>query len=249
MKKNLLSNYIFDLLKSIEQNLSIYIQDKEPECIHRLRVDIKKIKAVFDFIENLYEEKYNTAKLKPLFKRAGKIRETQINIHFLSLFPNPPDNLIEKLKKKENSLTEQFIKSGTQYVKLLNNFRKHVYLPEKPPSINAINKYFEKEKLKANKKLKTKNREDVHSYRAKIKKLMYVYNALPKRIQKEIELNEAKINRQQKKLGDWHDTYSTITFLSNKHFSKKTAEYVLKFKEKEERQFNALLSNLINNQL
>jgi hypothetical protein len=31
---------------------------------------------------------------------------------------------------------------------------------------------------------------------------MYVYNVLPKKTQKEIELNEAEINKQQEKLGD-----------------------------------------------
>ncbi|MBK6642354.1 MAG: hypothetical protein IPG39_14570 [Bacteroidetes bacterium] len=78
---------------------------------------------------------------------------------------------------------------------------------------------------------------------------MYVYDALPKRIQKEIELNKAQINKQQVKLGDWHDTYSAIKFLSHEHFSLETVEYVQKLKDKEKRQFNALLRNLANNHI
>jgi len=210
-------------------------------------VDIKKIKAVFSFSENVYKEKYNTATLKPLFNKAGKIREIQIIIQLLGLFPHPPEKLIVQLKKKENSLTQQFIKCGSRYVRQIKKFRKSVCLPKILPNKITINKYFKKEKKKANKKLKNKNRKDLHRYRAKIKNLMYVYNVLPKKTQKEIELNEAEINKQQEKLGDWHDTYSTIKFLSHENFPVKTVENTVQLKEQEKRQFKALLKNLTNN--
>jgi len=249
VKKNLLNHYVINLLKFIEQNLSIFIKDKKPECLHHLRVDIKKIKAVISFSENIYKEKYNTTNLKPLFVKAGEIREIHLDIHLLGLFPHHSGKLIEQLKKKKNILTLQFIKCDSKYVRLIKKFRKNVCLPEMLPNNKIINKYFEKEKQKANKKLKNKEREELHRYRAKIKKLMYVYDALPKRIQKEIELNKAQINKQQVKLGDWHDTYSAIKFLSHEHFSLETVEYVQKLKDKEKRQFNALLRNLANNHI
>ena len=249
MKKNLLNHFVFDLLKSIEKNLSIYIKNKTPECLHILRVDIKKINAVLSFAERVYNEEYNTSNLKPLFRKAGKIREIQINIHLLELFPLPPKNLIEQLKNKENILTMEFIKSGSRYKRHLKNFRKIIYLPEKLPNKLIINKYFKREKNKANKKLKKQERVDLHKYRAKIKKLMYLFYAFPKSIQKDIEFNELETNRRQEKLGDWHDTYSSINFLSHEHFIENTNEYLLKLKEKEKSQFNALLINLSNDTL
>ena len=100
MKKNILNHFVFDLLKSIENNLSIYIKNKMPECLHILRVDIKKINAVLSFAGSVYKEGYNTGNLKPLFSKAGKIREIQINILLVELFPLPPKYLIEQLKNK-----------------------------------------------------------------------------------------------------------------------------------------------------
>ena len=247
MKKNLLKHYVVNRLKSIEQNLSIYIQDKKPESLHHLRVEIKKIKAVFSFSKKVYKEKYNTAKLKPLFNKAGKIRETQINIHLLGLFPYPPEKLIEQLKKKEYILTLLFVKCSSRYVRLIKEFRKNICLPKILPNKKRINKYFKKEKQKANKKLKNNDRKDLHRYRTKIKKLMYVYNFLPKKTQKEMELNETEINKQQGMLGDWHDTYSTTNFLSHEYLPMKTAENVVKLKEKEKRQFDVLLRTLPKN--
>ena len=242
MKNNHLNHYVIGRLKSITQHFSAYTKDKKPQRLHHLRVDIKKIKAVFSFAEKVYKEKYKTNTLKPLFQKAGKIREIQINTQLLNEFPQPPEKLITQLKKKENILSLQFIKYSSRYLKLIKTLRENIYLPEILPSKKKIKKYFKKEEQKANKKLKNKDKAHVHQYRMKIKKIMYIFKALPNSIQQEIELDETKINKQQKKLGSWHDTYSAINFLSLEQSQLKTAPYILKLKEKEKRQFDALFS-------
>jgi CHAD domain-containing protein len=240
MKKNLLNYYVVDLFRSIEQNLYNYREDKKPESIHSLRVDIKKIKALFSFVKKVYKENYKTNKLKALFRKAGKIREIEINIHLLLAFSNPPKRLINQLKKKENALTQQYLKSIPYFIKLIKKYRKGVSLPGKMPNRKAVKKYFKNEKQKANKKLQNKDRESAHRYRMILKELLYIYNVLPKNLQKEIEFNETEINTLQMKLGDWHDTYSIIKFLSHQNLYKKLSKYILKLKEKESREFNAL---------
>jgi CHAD domain-containing protein len=240
MKKNLLNIYIVNRLRSVEQNLSNYKKDKNPENLHRLRVDIKKIKAIFSFAENAYKEKYDTPKLKPLFQQAGKIREIEINIRLLPAFQSTPKRIIDQLKKKKKILIQQFIKNISSNIKLIKDYSKEVSLPAKLPHTKVIKKYFKKEEQKANKIL-SGTREDIHTYRIKIKKLMHLYNALPERIQKKIKWDKEKISEQLKKLGNWHDTYSAITFFSHLHFPKKSTEFIIKLKEKEKRQFDALL--------
>lgn len=246
MEKNLLNNYVLDLLESIEQNISAFTKDRKPERLHRLRVNIKKIKAIFSFAENIYKVKHDATKLKQLFLKAGKIWEMHININLLGAVPHAPERLITRLKKKENILTQQFIKNSSQYFVLINDFREKVCLPEILRSKKAIIIFFNKERRKANKILQHKDRESMHQYRKKIKKMMYIYNTLPKIMQNKIELNKAEINKKQKKLGDWHDIYSAINYFSHELFPIQTSEYILKLKEKEEKQFNTLLINLID---
>lgn len=247
MKANLLNNYVLKLRKSFEKNLSAYMTDKKPECLHHLRVDIKKIKAVFSFADNIYKEKHDVTKLKPLFLKAGKIREMHINIKLLCAIPPPPEKFINRLKNKENIIVQRFIKNGSRYIMLLKNFYEKAGFPEKLGSKRKIIEYFKKERKKANKILRHKDRESMHRYRKKIKKLLFIYNALPKKVQNKIELDVGKINKQQKKLGEWHDTYSAINYFSHEHYPNLAAEYILKFQEKENEQFNALLINLANN--
>lgn len=74
MPNNLLNQYVVTRIKSITKNLSAYTKDKKPEHLHRLRLEIKKINAVFSFAKNVYGESFNTNKIKPIFKKAGKIR-------------------------------------------------------------------------------------------------------------------------------------------------------------------------------
>lgn len=244
MKDNVLNQYVVQLLKSMEHNLTAYIKNKKPECLHGLRVDIKKIRAIFYFADEVYNEKYKVTSLKPLFDKAGKIREIQINIQLLNEFPKPPKRLITELKIKENGLIGQFVTNGSHYGRLIKNIGQNARLPEITPGKKVIKNFFKREKRKASKELQNRDRESMHHYRMKIKKMMYVYDVLPKKLQKEIELNEEEINEQQKKLGDWHDIYSAIHFLSHKYFPKSTVQYILKMKEKERKQFNSLLNNL-----
>ncbi len=248
MKKNLLNHYVDNQLNSIEQNLILINKDNKPEYLHQLRVSIKRIKAIFSFAEDVFKEKFSIAELKPLFNKAGKIRELQIHIHLLGLFPNPPRKIIKELKQKEDSLSQQFIKNCNRNIKLINNFREHSDLPDKLPNQKVIIKYFNVEKKSATKKLKEFERDELHKYRIKIKKLMYVYNFLPKKTQKEIEFNKVKIKRQQEQLGDWHDNYATINYLSRIKLPLITLKHVLKLKEKEEKQFNTIFTKLIKEQ-
>lgn len=244
MEKKLLDYYVVNRLKSAELQLSAYAKDRKPERLHLFRVEIKKIKAVFSFFQHVCKEKNNVTKLKPLFDDAGAIRELQINIHLLLLIPDSPKRLVAKLQKRESNLVQKLINIIPKYSLLLNEFRKEIYLPELKHSKKLLKDYFKKKKRNANKLLKIEGRENLHCYRIKLKKIMYLYNALPKKIQSKIELNASAIKNLEKKLGDWHDFYTAIAFLSQEQLFLKTTDYFLKLKEKEEKRFTSLITNL-----
>ena len=244
-EKNRLNNYVLDLLEAVNHNLSAYKKDKDPESIHNLRVNIKKIKAVFSFAEKIYKEKHDTSLLMPLFKKAGKIREMQINNRVLSAVPQFPESLISELKMKEDILIRQFLKNTSLYKNQIRDFREKASLSEKLPDKKTIIKYFEKESSKAKSILQNTDREGMHRFRKKIKIIMYMYDVLPLSLQNKIDLNEAEINKQQKSVGVWHDTNAILKFLSDEH-PVETSEYILKLRTKEKRQFNLLLKNLSN---
>lgn len=246
MKKNILNNHVFDHLESLEQNLSSYLVEQKPEYLHQLRLDIKKIRAVFTFASKIYKEKFKATSLKPLFQKAGKIREIHINIELLKEDPDSPENLIPTLKEKENILVQDFIENASAFHLLVKDFHTQVSLPKKLPGKMKIKKYFKKEQEKANKILRQTDSEGLHEYRIRIKKILYAFKALPEELQQKIELDKELIKKHQKELGQWHDTYAALEFYSNEDLSKEATEYISKLKEREKRELSAIIESLTN---
>ena len=83
MKTDVLTTYLDTRFDSIEQNLHAYKEDSKPKRLHRLRVDIKKIRAILRFIRKRYHHEYDLSRLKTVFQRAGTLRELQQHIRVL----------------------------------------------------------------------------------------------------------------------------------------------------------------------
>jgi CHAD domain-containing protein len=238
MKKNLLYHHVSDHLKSIEKHLCAYSKNGKPKNLHLLRLDIKVAKALFSFAEDIYNEPYSVIALKSIFQKAGEIRDIQI----ISSPKHLPGKLIRQLKKKENFLKKQLQNDIPKYIKSIESFRKGVTLPTALPDKELIKAYFEEEMMKANQDFQNQDREGLHQFRKSLKKIMFVYNVLPKKIKKEIDLDEQHINKLQEEVGNWHDSYSSIEFLSCQYLKQKPVEYISKLKQKETKQFNALFA-------
>lgn len=241
MKKDLLYHHVTDHLKSIEKHLYAYSKNNRPKHLHLLRLDIKIAKALLSFAQEVYKEPHSTVELKLLFQKAGEIREIQIMIQLIGSSDDPPQVLIRQLEKKERFLKQKFLNNISRYIKSIKEFRQGVSLPSVLPTQETIKTYFDSQWMIANQKFENKDREGLHQFRKVIKKLMYIYNALPKKLRKEIELDKVPINKLQEKVGKWHDTYSAVDFLSRQHFSKNLVDYIAKLEEKERKQFNSLL--------
>jgi CHAD domain-containing protein len=244
MKKNLLNNYLTERLQSAEQNLSSYFIEQKPEFLHHLRVDIKKIRAAQYFAGYIYDEKFCAGKIRKLFKEAGRIREIQISIALLAILQNPPSALISQLKKKEKALTQTFIKNESGHLNGIRKFRKQIAFPETLAKKKLILEFFDAENSRIKKALQYADREGMHQYRSRIKKLMYVFNLLPERLQKIIELDKLATDKLQQKIGDWHDLHATIQFISEEYQSKKTESGLAELKNNETKQFSNLKRSL-----
>lgn len=244
MKKNLLNSYVIKLLDSIEQQLSSYIKIKDPECLHRLRVAIKKIKAINSFAKKVYLENYDTELLKPIFKEAGAIRETGLTIQLLKSLSPPPTTLISKAESQRDKLIQQFLNSSIAYLQVITDYRNNLNFPEKLGNKKDIKSYFENARQNALEILQRKDREGMHEYRRKIKNLVYVYDVLPKKLQEEIDLDKKLILKQQHQLGEWHDLYVSVQILSTLKISNGAQESIEKLEEEEKRQFQAALEKI-----
>ncbi|MGZ5283451.1 MAG: CHAD domain-containing protein [Bacteroidia bacterium] len=242
MKSKIIASFISNHLKSVERQLYGFDKDRKIERLHSLRVDIKKVRAILSFIEKIYREKFDSSSLKLLFKNAGEIREFQITIELLSLLSLPPQSVIFQFKKEQDSLQQQFINDISQYLHLVRKFRKRTFLDFLMPDKKIVRKYLNSRRKKAARNFNSHSRAKMHRFRKLIKKVMYVYAILPEKMKKLVELDTALIDKVQKDVGCWHDTYAAIGFLSRNIFEEMD-EYISLLKQKEAREFESLFIN------
>jgi CHAD domain-containing protein len=197
------------------------------ETFHELRVEIKKLKALFELI-TFCSKKFKSRKtFKPfrtIFKEAGKIRELQLqqtilekqpSFHLLKKYPN-------RLKKQEIKKTKNFFSLANKRLikKLKGKYRKIIYLIIKIRK-KKVNRYRNKTR-KEIKKLISKNifkKNKMHNFRIRLKMYQYNEKVFPvaqssKLISTQTELSDM--------LGEWHDYEVAILHLKKTIPSYKT---------------------------
>jgi CHAD domain-containing protein len=198
-----------------------------PETFHTLRVEIKKMNALFDLL-NYCSKKFKHKKIyKPfrlIFKQAGKIRELQIEEYLLAEQPNSHllqayRNRLQKLETKE--LLRFFSIVNKSFVrKLKKKYRKIIPMLAKT-SKKKMNRYMD-EKRRAIKKLMCKTnfkKTQMHTFRKRLKTYQYNEKILNCGSQNQ-SLPDKNILSDL--LGKWHDYEVIINHLKKGINSNKT---------------------------
>ena len=191
----------------------------ESKDIHRARLDVKKIFAMYGLFEMLEPEVFKHQggyKLfRPLFRQAGKIREIQVNYLLLSNSPSPGENYpsfikwlegeerravekflqqVRKFREKELANTDKVIRKicyGSSIVKLRS--KTMVYNRQKIAQINEM-------------KMAEPTDREIHQMRQKLK-MMSTISTLVYSIKPGQQLDQiiSALNKTEMMIGDWHD--------------------------------------------
>lgn len=91
--------FLFELYQEKIQSFLLYLEKARKtyhvQDIHQLRVNIKRINAIYQLIENAtalnFEAKSHLKPTREIFKSAGKLREGQVNLELLRTYRLHPD--------------------------------------------------------------------------------------------------------------------------------------------------------------
>jgi CHAD domain-containing protein len=187
--------------------------------IHRGRLDVKKIFALYGLFEMLdpsaFKHRGGYKLFRPLYRQAGKIREIQVNFLLLeSLRPQGavPDLFLDWLREEERKAVQKFLQ-------LVKKFRE----PELAATDKLIGKicksssivklrsktsgYIKSRALKVNELMSEEpGDKDIHKIRQNLKAMStiatLVHSIKPgKRLDKVI----TELNKTEMMIGDWHD--------------------------------------------
>ena len=203
------------LLKSINKaSVTWNIED-----IHGIRVEIKKIRVVFQLLEMVVPKKFNVTEhyisFRELFKHTGMIREIQINLIYLEKYNLDSSAVIPfkkylqrkeiKLKNEFNEIMKKFnmvrfIETGEIIKKLCDDISIERI-------IEKCARFIVKESKRIKKLLAAENTPDeIHKIRKHFKALSAIatllYNINHKKPLKKLLTN---LKKTEIKLGIWHD--------------------------------------------
>lgn len=217
-----LAKYADKQFNSLFESLSLYELTSDPETLHRIRVELKKIKSLFRLI-NYCTKNFHASEeylpLKKIFTEAGMIREVDVA---KELFAEYKIKMIHYEKKiyDQVKLVSVFRKNISSYkeavIKKQNEIKKYF----DGINSNCFGKYILSRKLKLQKQFYPEPAvEKLHKSRKIIKEIIYLSGISRWRKKNLIP----HYDKAQELIGSWHDKIFLLNLLKelNIDFHKK----------------------------
>ena len=201
--------------------LNIYkagITTKEND-IHKARVDLKKIFALFDFFKMIGFDTFKMEEpqkiLNDVFKAAGKIREIQMNLLYIeNLGENDPALKLfsrymkNNYKKKTRRFLQSIIKFDEKRLTQIRGIiKKNCMNLNIEKIIHKCDVFFQMHSAKIKKyRLKSDETENIHKIRKEMKKISAIAGLLNLlQLDEFMENLIAVLSQAEFSIGEWHD--------------------------------------------
>lgn len=226
-----IQKYYLTQLHIFEKDFAALKKDYDEEAIHKMRVSIKRLRALFLFLEYIEPVQFNSKKelklVRRIFKLTGKIRDVQIQKGIIGGIRDTLDlevpDLLRYLQKNEQKAINEFreniggiikkaplidSKKVTGLIKGLSDnqevaIRTIRLLNEKISRIDLLRKDLE-------------NIRDVHEIRIHLKQIHYLFDFTQDYFSRKLFLKMPlkRLKRIETIYGEWHDRVNVISMLN-----------------------------------
>lgn len=205
------------LCNAVSEHLESYCRERDEESLHKLRVVVKKLRALLWLLQRRVVHKPAEAKavLKPLFTQAGLIRSAQMHLAVVKSHGITCASFVQQQQRLEEESGKTLCKKKKQYLRQVERAKKIITQVALNIPNGEARKRIEEEWR--NLFLSTKwpvTSDGWHDKRKKIKRLFYALDFLPKAVNEHLPLDKEWTERLTQKLGEWHDTVLTAEALS-----------------------------------
>jgi CHAD domain-containing protein len=217
-----LNKYRSSVLKETNRNLGVFLDKHDAEPAHEFRVGVKRLTALYVFLNEIKPELEVRKLLKPyrsLFKPIGKIREGHTAIQLLEG--------LDGVEIRDSGIAIKAINSRTrnEYRVFQSNYTSRANKPIRIPTIRSLDisdrsilqhktTYLESLQSQFTIVPRRLNTDQWHHKRILLKRYHHTLDAFqycPGQNSNEDELKRIKMLEQL--LGDWHDRVTTIQLL------------------------------------
>lgn len=225
--KTVLLKYHDDISSSLTKTVTISIDNPGVNNIHNIRVNIKKLRALYKLLERLsgkmFSEKQHAILFKKIFRETGKLRDIQIKTKILDNYKSAES--VKKLFGYIDASKEQALKSIRNSLADFN-FQKYSEsenlvkeLITELPSAEIENecvKFIIRSAKKIKRQLESeKSTEQIHEIRKLLKELHAASDILFLIKESKALKNFLKlVKNTEENLGKWHDNIILLVSLS-----------------------------------
>ncbi|MVT07808.1 CHAD domain-containing protein [Chitinophaga tropicalis] len=212
LKRKRQRQYLLKRQLDIQHQLHDFAESGSQEALHKLRVEVKKIKAVI----KLYKGRKTAIELKSvreMFHHAGMIREAGINLQIVKQFHISYPAFTANAKRIIQKESERFRLDMAHYDKQIRSMIKSLTKLLHPIRNSDINDWVTRQLRKIAAIVTTSSTNKFHSARKRIKNLIYVHGIFHKRLAAVLPLNIDYLGQMQDVIGRWHDTEVAVELL------------------------------------
>lgn len=215
LRKSSQKKILLKRLETASKHLENFVKTNDPEDLHDLRVNIKKLKALVFFSDACNKKtkiKKRFEPIKTIFREVGDVRTALLHKKMLKKHGIKDESLDKQVNAALKKHTDLLLKHSTTYIHRFktteNRMRDHLFDMDK----HSIEKVFIKQLKKLN-KLYADPESELHESRKTIKNMVYMHDLLPKSMKENIPLDITYLKQLEGTLGRWHDDVLAIEFL------------------------------------
>jgi len=208
MKKRKLKTYLDKEWKPVKKALKSYLDEGDPEGLHRFRVQVKKIRAFIELAEQIkhpLELKRCFKPVKKIFHLAGEIRDAQLQLK-LGITHHADKAYKEKQRKIIKTAGRKLKAKEDLYLKQIRKSRKSLEHRLHKISNREIKMYYTQQLDRIAARLDPIQSVDhLHPGRKLIKILLYDHKLAGDVLSTPV--NIAYLKQLGNAIGDWHDNW------------------------------------------
>lgn len=211
---NEISEYLEARFTNLSGNLQKYKLLEDPESLHEARIELKRIRAVFnltDFCTKKFNKTHEFKELKEIFRQAGRIREKRLASGLLNKYGiKIPSRLA--LTGDEMKLSALFVKKIPGYKVLFDRILKRVKTNLSDIDKKCLKKYLRLKNLELKKLIyPSVIIPELHAARKIIKEIICLSGIPGIRI----KFSKHGFDKIQDTIGNWNDKQMILKLLNS----------------------------------
>lgn len=217
LKKKRQQKYLVKRCLEMRRQLHAFAGSGSQEALHKLRVEIKKIRAVEKFTTSFDEKKEDVRLkgIKKVFHAAGTIREANFNLQMMKQYHIKDPAFSADTTHTLQQESEKFRLHAARNDKRIRNTVESLLRAIHSVRNSDIRRWFTRQLKRIATGITASSIDQLHDARKNIKTLLYVHGMLHKQLVESLKLNTIYLDQLQDDIGKWHDTAVAVRLLAS----------------------------------